>query len=101
MVRGQFPGQSLVNESRLVILSKAHCKHIERFIGVTCTVSMNDGNHVSLSNVSALREAWRDDRCGADGDGHRPWRSTNHVVPPPCGAAGPGLGQGGRAQTSQ
>ena len=52
-VRGQFPGQSSVDDSRLAILAKARCKHIERFTGVTCTMLMNDGNHVSLSGVSA------------------------------------------------
>ena len=50
-VHSQFPGQSLVDDSCLGILAKAHCKHIERFIGVTCTMAMNDGNHVSLSGV--------------------------------------------------
>ena len=50
-MRSQFPGLSLVDVSRLAILDKAHCKHIERFISVTCTMAMNDGNHVSLSGV--------------------------------------------------
>ena len=43
-VSSQFPGQNLVDISHLAILAKARCKHIERFIGVTCTVAMNDGN---------------------------------------------------------
>ena len=53
-VRSQFPGQSLVDVSHLAILAKACCKHIERFIGVTCTMRMNDGNHVSLPGVWIL-----------------------------------------------
>ena len=52
-VHGQFSGQSLVDVSHLAILAKARCKHIERFIGVTCMIAMNNGNHVSLSGVSA------------------------------------------------
>ena len=52
-MRGQFPGQSLVDDSRLAMLAKACCKHIERFIGVTCTMAINDGNHVNLFGVSA------------------------------------------------
>ena len=53
MVRGQFPGQSLVDVSHLAILAKAHCKHLEQFMGVTCKMPMNDGNHVSLFAMSA------------------------------------------------
>ena len=52
-VCGQFPTQGFVDESRLANLTKARCKHIEQFIGVTCTMAMNDGNHVSISGVSA------------------------------------------------
>ena len=47
-MRGQFPGQSLVDESCLASLTKARCKHIERFIGVICTMAMNDCKHVRL-----------------------------------------------------
>ena len=39
--------------SHLAIHAKARCKHIEWFIGVTCTMVMNGGNHVSLFGTSA------------------------------------------------
>ena len=52
-VRGQFLSQSMVDVSHLAILANAHCKHIERFISVACTMVMNNGNHVSLFGVSA------------------------------------------------
>ena len=51
-MRGQFPNQSFVNVSHVANLDKARCKQIERFIGVTCMMAMNDGSHVSLSDVS-------------------------------------------------
>ena len=51
-VRGQFSSQSLVDVSHLAIHAKAHCKQIERFIGVACTMMMSGGNHVSLFGVS-------------------------------------------------
>ena len=52
-LRSQFPSHSLVNVSRLDILNEAHCKHVEQFIGVTCTMAMKNGNQVNLAR------AWR------------------------------------------
>ena len=51
-LRGQFPSHSSIDVSRLVILTKTRCEDVKQFIDVTCTMAMNDGNHLNISGVS-------------------------------------------------